>query len=1110
MKTRLIKFGLAALAALAVPLQAAWNNSNVQASTQQNRNRLLTTVTDKPVIFWTVWWVDGGEISDWAISNTCQGGVWSRHPVDERPYDWTIYPSQSIGMTRGSCGEYPKGSEQFYNYAWGLWVGSKYPTGKGKSPNVSKGAYACDMGAMACPEMSQAGGAGDLSGVGLNFSDGVIPKGSSAGVGARLFADPGTTPLSYQMLWPFADTTINKKRRAIGMPTLDPKNGDIVSNQDTYACAGDWIPVGDAACIWILPTGAYDVWGQGLRWEQRTYCWNYDYNNAIIFINYKIRNMNDFPLDSVYFSFFMDNDIGRGGLAAGDDGYWDDLIGFDEGLNMGYTYDANGSEAGWVTPAGYIGAILLETPGNNGLTGLETWQNAADQQIDNDGTDSIKYVYMTSKDFVTWDSPTDVRMLMNSGPYLQLKPNEEVSFTVAVIVAYSLDQLKARAKIAQIQYENGYFGYTPPPNPQLNVIAGDSTVYLSWSAEPEKFVDPMSKQQTFEGYRVYRSLSGLSGTWQLLADYDLMESKLADTCVATHSVGPSKTEIKYEGLLAGADLEKLGYGNNTYTITFQPDTSYKYYVVYDIADQKVLNYNPNALTEGGFCILTGKNGSPKPLPADTFYYPYHSGDIIFIDGAQFSISDGTSGEPGAILSPVPGDQYTIKTYASENIGGQNGIRHYYIDENVKNGQIYYYSVASYSRPQPTENVGSLEGGKSGQTYWAVPRSNPIGWQDAWVSNVQRIAGNGNALVKDSVVSPDKVTGHEYEVGFRGVYDTIVKDTIVTAAYFKDVDEDSILLDNFKVRSGALSGPVIDGVLVQVAAVSMDTLDLETQLDTLQTGWLVKTSGTNLSYSVDWPGSPGPISKSKSIDVLVSVVDDGADEFGKYCRVAVTPYNNSAPVKFVYGRSSEDTTEIYGGDKITIYSPKVTAANQIFTLNFSDSVTKIVMIVDSMVTPWDTTYDTLKLVKRPQTGDQLLIKTLKPTSIKDRFRFNTFKAEISDTNSTLTLDDIRVVPNPYYVRAPWDRTQYDRHVVFQYLPLKCTIRIFNTSGLLIRTIEHDGTGPASSGSITLNGKGGSEEWNLLTNEGLDCTSGLYIWQVETEDGERAWGKFAIVR
>jgi hypothetical protein len=1214
---------LASLVFLALPVLAGMDSGAQLAP--QNQNRLLTVTTDEAASWWMIWWVDAGNISDFLVSNTLQGGTFARHALDEHEYRGEL-AFASIGLypaTRGRNAEYPKGSEQFYTYAWGLWVGSHYRIGDEMVYNVSKGAFNSDIGAMAAPEMEEAGGMRDISNLGLYFSDMTIPEGYGYdGEGGRLFATPGTTPLDYQVLWPFTDTTINKYRRAIKMPDVSPENGDIISEQDSYACGGDWIPVNDATCIWILATGAYDLRGQGLRIEQRTYAWNYEYNDSYIFINYKIRNMNDFPLDSVYFSFFMDNDIGEGGTSAGDPGFWDDLIGFDEGLNMGYTYDSDGSEEGWVTPAGYIGAVFLDTPLDIGLTGFETWQNG--HEIDELGQDSLKYAYMASTDFVTWENPNDVRMLMNCGPYSHLEPDEEVELTVAVIVAYSFDELKEKAKAAKIQFENGYFGYAPPPNPSLSVIPGDSVVYLTWGSEPEHYVDPMSGQPTFEGYRVYKSLSGLAETWQLLGDYDLKDSKNPDTAVVEHTSGPSKANIEFLGVyyneFTREEPAAYGFEPNTYTLTFQQDekdTSYKYYIVYDVAAQNILTYNPDALTESGYCVLDKLNGTTEDFPAavkakgkvtftpgpgDTLipkgtivatdadnpifgyvefettqngtidppgtpvdvdiearvagtvgnvtagqittivkpglpgvtvtnadpitggvdgppYYPYESGDIIFIDGGQYCISDADSGASGDILEPIHGEVFTINTYVEEQLGGQAGVRHYYVDEDVHNGQIYYYSVSSYSKPQPTEGVESLEGGKTGKTYWAVPRSNPMGWQDAMVGPVIRVAGDGSALVKDSLISPDEITGHEYEVGFRAVtrIDTIIEGSDVTIdtlqiikyAYFKDVIADSLVLDSFLTHAGELSGPIIDGVLVQVASVSIDTLDVEELIDTLQTGWLERPSKTDMYWNMDWTdairGRPVPY----TIDYLVTVVDSAQDGLGRWGPVVVNRYdNNEAVESFLWnkdGNPNIDRLDITGNTSVSIYWEEIKPGNEVFKLFFVDTATTRRPIVDTVTNDtigWDTT----NYVIPPETGDKFLIKTLKATTEEDRFRYNTFAARLDEDDTTQTLDDVRVVPNPYYVRAPWDRSQYDRHVIFQGLPLKCSIRIFNSAGLLIRTIEHDGEG--------LYGTAGSEEWNLLTDKGLDCTSGLYIWQVEmkTSDGKKKTkvGKFAIIR
>jgi hypothetical protein len=53
--------------------------------------------------------------------------------------------------------------------------------------------------------------------------------------------------------------------------------------------------------------------------------------------------------------------------------------------------------------------------------------------------------------------------------------------------------------------------------------------------------------------------------------------------------------------------------------------------------------------------------------------------------------------------------------------------------------------------------------------------------------------------------------------------------------------------------------------------------------------------------------------------------------------------------------------------------------------------------------------------------------------------------------------------------------------------------------LIRTLEHY----SDEGD-------GSRTWDLLTEEDMRAVSGLYIYQVEDDDGKTAVGKFAIIR
>lgn len=100
----------------------------------------------------------------------------------------------------------------------------------------------------------------------------------------------------------------------------------------------------------------------------------------------------------------------------------------------------------------------------------------------------------------------------------------------------------------------------------------------------------------------------------------------------------------------------------------------------------------------------------------------------------------------------------------------------------------------------------------------------------------------------------------------------------------------------------------------------------------------------------------------------------------------------------------------------------------------------------------------------------------------------------------TLDSIRVVPNPYDIRARayqfGDKFQYDR-IAFYGLPPECTIKIFTERGDLIWEKQH------ISGS-------GDELWDSLTSSGQIIVSGIYIAYFETPNGKSVYRKFVVIR
>lgn len=130
----------------------------------------------------------------------------------------------------------------------------------------------------------------------------------------------------------------------------------------------------------------------------------------------------------------------------------------------------------------------------------------------------------------------------------------------------------------------------------------------------------------------------------------------------------------------------------------------------------------------------------------------------------------------------------------------------------------------------------------------------------------------------------------------------------------------------------------------------------------------------------------------------------------------------------------------------------------------------------------------------------------------RFYTKTTKAATLKRSPGRSMDAIRVVPNPYNIRASQFGLKGNKDkIIFYNIPAFCRIKIFTERGDLVETLEHtDGSG--------------DEPWDSITSSRQVVVSGLYIAHFEvTEDysdpvtgellyrkGDSAIRKFAIVR
>lgn len=112
------------------------------------------------------------------------------------------------------------------------------------------------------------------------------------------------------------------------------------------------------------------------------------------------------------------------------------------------------------------------------------------------------------------------------------------------------------------------------------------------------------------------------------------------------------------------------------------------------------------------------------------------------------------------------------------------------------------------------------------------------------------------------------------------------------------------------------------------------------------------------------------------------------------------------------------------------------------------------------------------------------------------------SERTITNSQEALADalklINVVPNPYNAFSEYENNRLDSRVKITNLPEKCTVRIYNSQGKLIKTMKKDSP-------ITF------LDWTLTNHANIPIASGVYLIHVEVPGvGERVVKAFVAMR
>ncbi len=118
--------------------------------------------------------------------------------------------------------------------------------------------------------------------------------------------------------------------------------------------------------------------------------------------------------------------------------------------------------------------------------------------------------------------------------------------------------------------------------------------------------------------------------------------------------------------------------------------------------------------------------------------------------------------------------------------------------------------------------------------------------------------------------------------------------------------------------------------------------------------------------------------------------------------------------------------------------------------------------------------------------------------EDEFQFTTTALIYSLAGAREDIERINVFPNPYYGVNPAETSRFAHFVTFSHLPRRATIRVFDLSGTLVRTLEKDDPDQFMP-------------WDLNNDSGLPVASGFYLVHIAMpEIGKVKVLKLAIVR
>ena len=300
----------------------------------------------------------------------------------------------------------------------------------------------------------------------------------------------------------------------------------------------------------------------GIEVHEMAYNYGRVYAEDALFYEFWIINKSGKELKGCYTGFYQDPDCSDYGEETL---LWKDST-FSDGTRLWSVAqrDFDGDLGGATVPNSLgvtedytFGTVVLETPKNVGLTDFHYFVDSgptADHKlwpiitsdINNKNIAGEVSSYFHGSDTHIDDvkqitTKQDLVWTMASGPF-DMAVDDTVKVTIAVVVGDDDADYYRNVWEAKKLYDSYFNGPIAPPSPTLTAVASDGKVTLYWDDKPEKFLDPSTGEQDFEGYKIYRSEDG-GTTWG---------SKITDALGKTYGYVPV-AQFDYKDNIRGQD-----------------------------------------------------------------------------------------------------------------------------------------------------------------------------------------------------------------------------------------------------------------------------------------------------------------------------------------------------------------------------------------------------------------------------------------------------------------------------------------------------------------------------------------------------------------------------